>query len=290
LDEFAMIPILLHIGPLTIYSYGLMMALGFLAADLVVSLDCRRRGINRDFSSALVVWAAIFGIAGSRILDVLNNLSLYLANPKMIIFSSSGFVWYGGLTGGILAAYVLSHRWGIKFKVTADMCGPALAIGQAIGRIGCQLSGDGDWGLPSKLPWAMAYPNAIVGWNSQTVMTLNNKNELVSGYFPGVRVHPTPVYETILYTIVFVILWRFRRYNKIDGRVFYLYLVLAGASRFAVEFIRVNPRVALGLSEAQLIAMGMMIFGACAWMISGFGRARRDLQPGIGATQEGTAA
>jgi phosphatidylglycerol:prolipoprotein diacylglycerol transferase len=285
-----MIPILMHLGPLTIYSYGLMMALGFLAADFVISLDCRRRGIDRDYSSALVVWAAIIGIAGARVLDVINNLPSYLANPKMIVFSGSGFVWYGGLMGGILAAYVVSRRWHVSFKVTADMCGPALAIGQALGRIGCLLSGDGDWGMPSKLPWAMAFPHAIVGWNSQTVLTLNNKDQLVSGYFPGVRVHPAPIYETVLYTITFFILWRFRRYNQIDGRVFYLYLMLAGASRFAVEFIRINPRVALGLSEAQWIAIAMMVFGAVAWVISGRIGANREAVAAAPGVRAGTAA
>jgi phosphatidylglycerol---prolipoprotein diacylglyceryl transferase len=286
-----MIPILLHLGPLTIYSYGLMMALGFLAADLVISLDCRRRGIDRDFSSAMVVWSAIIGIAGARLLDVLNNLPTYLANPKMIIFSGSGFVWYGGLMGGILASYMVSRRWHLSFKVTADMAGPALAIGQAIGRIGCQLSGDGDWGLPSKVPWAMAYPRAIIGWNSQTVLTLNDNGQLISGYFPGVRVHPTPVYETILYTIVFFVLWRFRLHNRVDGRVFYLYLMLAGASRFTVEFFRINPRVAFGLlSEAQLIALGMITLGVIAWVVSGMGRSRQDAQAGVTGAQAGSAA
>jgi len=215
------------------------------------------------------VWAAIVGIASSRILDIFNNFSSYMADPKSMIFSGSGFVWYGGMIGGIIAVYVVSRRYGIPFLQTADMTAPALAIGQAIGRIGCLLSGDGDWGLPSTLPWAMAFPKAIVGWNSQTVLKLDLGGNLVSGFFPGVRVHPTPIYEAILYTGVFLILWSLRKKGLADGRLLYLYFILAGAARFMVEFLRVNPRVFGGLSEAQLIAIGMMIVGVVAWVASG---------------------
>jgi phosphatidylglycerol---prolipoprotein diacylglyceryl transferase len=267
-----MIPVLFKIGPFTIYSYGLMMALGFLAADYVIALEFGRRGYNPEHASTLVICAAIGGLAGSRLLDVLNNLSEYLADPRAIIFSGSGFVWYGGLGGGLLAAWLVARYYGIPFLTMADVCGPALALGQAIGRIGCQLSGDGDWGLPSKLPWAMAYPRAIVGWNAQTVLTLDGHGNLISGFYPGVRVHPAPIYETILYLGVFAVLWSLRRRIQVSGRIFYLYLILAGLCRFLVEFVRINPRVVLGLSEAQLIAIAMMVIGAAAY----YGSAARE--------------
>ena len=263
-----MIPVLFHIGPLAVYSYGMMMALGFLAADYVIALDCRRRGITTDYASSVVVWAAIVGIASSRLLDIINNFSAYWADPKSMIFSGSGFVWYGGMFGGIFATYLVSRYYKVSFLKTIDMCAPALAIGQAIGRLGCQLAGDGDWGLPSKLPWAMAYPRAIVGWNPQTVLTLDAHGQLVSGFFPGVRVHPAPVYETILYTVVFIVLWRLRG-RFADGRLFFLYFMLAGAARFLVEFVRINPRIFIGLTEAQLIGLGMIIFGSVAWYLTG---------------------
>ena len=146
-----------------------------------------------------------------------------------MIFSGSGFVFYGGMIGGILGAYIVSRWYRIGFAVTMDMCGPALAIGQAIGRMGCQLAGDGDWGLPSTVPWAMAYPRAIVGWNSDTVLKLDEHYRLVSGYFPGVRVHPAPMYETILYLGVFTILWSMRKTPHPDGWIIYWYLVLGGS-------------------------------------------------------------
>jgi phosphatidylglycerol---prolipoprotein diacylglyceryl transferase len=150
------------------------------------------------------------------------------------------------------------------------MCAPALAIGQALGRIGCHLSGDGDWGVPSTLPWAVAYTRAIVGWGPQTVLKVGPHGELVSGFFPGVRVHPTSVYEAILYTGVFLFLWSMRRRAGVEGRIFYLYLVLLGGCRFMVEFLRVNPRVLFGLSEAQLIGLAMVATGLVAlWMTGG---------------------
>jgi phosphatidylglycerol---prolipoprotein diacylglyceryl transferase len=264
-----MIPVLFHIGPLTVYSYGLMMALGFLAADWVVTLECRRRSLPADYASSMIVWAAIAGIAASRLLDIFNNFSGYMADPKSMIFSGSGFVWYGGMIGGIAAVYLVSRRYKIPFLQTADMAAPALAIGQAIGRLGCLTSGDGDWGLPSTLPWAMSFPKAIVGWNSDTVLKLGPGGTLVSGYFPGVRVHPTPIYESILYTGVFLLLWSLRKKGLADGRLLYLYLMLAGLARFMVEFLRINPRVFAGLSEAQVIAIGMMIVGGIGWLFSG---------------------
>jgi phosphatidylglycerol---prolipoprotein diacylglyceryl transferase len=263
-----MIPVLFHLGPLTVYSYGLMMALGFLAADYVIRLECVRRGLDPEYSSSIVITAAVAGLVGSRLYAILDDLPTYLADPKSMIFSGSGFVFYGGMIGGLIGAYLVSRWYRIGLGVTMDMCGPALAIGQAIGRIGCQLSGDGDWGLPSTLPWAMSYPKAIVGWNADTVLKLDEHYHLVSGYFPGVRVHPAPIYETILYLGVFTILWSMRKTSHPAGRIMYWYLVLGGAARFLVEFVRINPRVFYMLSEAQLIALAMMVIGGVALILT----------------------
>ncbi len=261
-----MIPVLFHLGPLTVYSYGLMMALGFLAADYVIRLECVRRGFDPEYSSSIVIVAAVTALVGARVYAILDDLPTYLADPRSMIFSGSGFVFYGGMIGGILGAYLVSRWYRIGFAVTMDMCGMALAVGQAIGRIGCQLSGDGDWGLPSTMPWAMAYPRAIVGWNSETVLKLDEHYRLVSGFFPGVRVHPAPVYETILYLGVFAILWSMRKTAHPAGRLMCWYLLLAGAARFLVEFVRINPRVFYMFSEAQLIAFAMMVVG-CVGLI-----------------------
>jgi len=274
-----MIPILLRLGPvqlfghpftLTIYSFGLMMALGFIAADLVIAADCPRRGLDPEYATAIVLWGALGGIIGARLYDVLDNWRLYMANPVSIVWSGAGFVWFGGFIGGVTAACFVARHYRVSVGATADMCAPALAIGQALGRIGCHLSGDGDWGVPSTVPWAVAYTKAIVGWGPQTVLKLGPHDELVSGFFPGVRVHPTSIYEAILYTGVFLFLWSMRRQAGVEGRIFYLYLVLLGGCRFLVEFLRVNPRVLFGLSEAQLIGLAMVAAGLLAlWMTGG---------------------
>ncbi|HLH77794.1 MAG TPA: prolipoprotein diacylglyceryl transferase [Candidatus Binataceae bacterium] len=263
-----MLPVLFRIGPLTVYSYGLMMALGFIAADLICTSEFKRRGLNPDQASMLVLWAALGGIAGSRLYDVIDNWPQYATHPSTIIFSGAGFVWFGGLMGGIAVSFLVVRHYGIKWLVAADSLAPGIAIGQALGRVGCLLSGDGDWGMESKLPWAMSYPHAIVGWTGRSVLALNHANQLVAapgcndyGCAPWVRVHPAPIYEALLYTAVCLFLWSIRKRSQPDGRLFYLYLILAGASRFMVEFIRVNPRVWMGLSEAQLIAALMVIGG-----------------------------
>jgi|HubBroStandDraft_1064217.scaffolds.fasta_scaffold07674_4 phosphatidylglycerol---prolipoprotein diacylglyceryl transferase len=267
-----MIPVLFHLGPLTVYSYGLMMALGFLAADYVIRVECVRRGLDPEYSSSIVITAAVAGLIGSRLYAILDDLPTYLADPKSMIFSGSGFVFYGGMIGGILGAYLVSRWYRIGFAITMDMCGPALAIGQAIGRMGCQLSGDGDWGLPSTVPWAMSYPKAIVGWNPDTVLKLGDHYQLVPACSNladclNVRVHPAPVYETILYLGVFYILWSMRK-TATPGHVIYWYLVLGGAARFLVEFWRINPRVFYMFSEAQVIAFFMMVIGGVALILT----------------------
>ena len=272
-----MVPVIVRLGPLTIYSYGLMMALGFIAADLLLSRECRRRGYKPEIASAIVIWGAIGGVVGARLYDVADNWSGYAANPGAIVFSGAGFVWYGGLIGGIIAASLVARHYRIPFLAIADMCAAPLALGQAFGRMGCQLSGDGDWGLPSKLPWAMEYPKAIVGWNAETVLRLDAHGRLVSGFYPGVRVHPTPIYEAILYALIFVALWFWRNRTAFRGQLLYMYLIFAGAERFAVEFLRINPRVFAGLSEAQLISIAMIVVGAAGW---GVGATRRqDTEP-----------
>jgi len=119
-------------------------------------------------------------------------------------------------------------------------------------RLGCQLAGDGDWGRETTLPWGMAYPNAIVGWD----------------YPPGVRVHPTPLYEFAAYTAVFLFLWSIRTRPLRDGTLFWLYLVLACGARFAIEFIRINPPFALGLTQAQVTSLALVAIGAWQLVVS----------------------
>lgn len=249
-----MIPVLFRIGPfhlfgtrieLPIYSYGTMMAVAFIVAGYLTGRELRRRGLPEEAASSMVVSAAIGGIVGSRLWAIAEAWQEFLRDPLSMILTGSGFVWYGGLLGGILGVYLTVRRGGLPWLEVTDCAAPALALGHAIGRIGCQLAGDGDWGKVSELPWAMAYPNAIVGWP----------------YPPGVRVHPTPLYEALAYTVVFVLLWGLRKRPFPAGTLFWLYLVLAPAARFAIEFVRINPPVLLGLSAAQLVSLALVLLG-----------------------------
>lgn len=242
-----MVPVLLQLGPLALYSFGAMMALAFLAAGHVTGNGLERRGLDRAHSSSIVWWGAIGGVVGSRILAIMNDWSSFVASPFASLFTGSGFVWYGGLVGGFLSVSAYIRYAGLPWLLVVDAIAPGLALGQAIGRIGCQLAGDGDWGIASTLPWAMAYPRAIYGWTEPD----------------GIRVHPAPVYETLLYSGAFLLLARMARQPSrfADGSVLFTYLILSGVARFLVEIVRIEPRVAAGLTEAQWFGIASVVFG-----------------------------
>lgn len=271
-----MIPVLFHIGSFPIYSFGVMAALGFLSANFVLSLECRRRGYDAGLADSIVVWGAIAGFGGSRIYDVFDNWNQYMAHPWSIVLSGAGFVWYGGFIGGLLSTLIIARIRKVSFLTITDMCAAPLVLGMAFGRMGCLLSGDGDWGLASTVPWAMAYPRAIVGWHGDlhlagggfipaTVLKLGPGGTLVDGFFPGVLVHPAPIYEIIMYLAIFAVIWGMRKRATFNGELLCLYLILAGAARFVVEFVRINPRVMWGLSEAQVISIPMVGAGFVLW-------------------------
>jgi phosphatidylglycerol:prolipoprotein diacylglycerol transferase len=240
-----LIPDVLHIGPIPIHVFGVCLALAFLAAGKAAAVAFERRGWDPEIASQALLWAAVGGIVGSRLWVVLENFSDVLAHPAEYLFTGKGFVFYGGLAGGAAAVTWVFRRGRIPWLAGADAVSPAIVLGQAIGRIGCQLSGDGDWGVETTLPWGMAYPYAVVGWP----------------YPPGVRVHPTPVYEAILYGLIFVVLWRRQGRPHADGTVFAWYLVLTGAARFFVEFLRIEPVIAFGLTSAQLVGLAIVPLG-----------------------------
>ncbi len=246
-------PVIFSLGPITIYSFGVMLALAFLAAGNVVARELERKGMDPDLSSSFVLWAAIGGLVGSRLLSLIGDWGAFLEHPLEFVFTGAGFVFYGGLLGGfITVSYFIWHH-GLRWLRVVDCIAPALAIGQCIGRIGCQLAGDGDWGLPSTLPWAMSYPHAIIGWEAWT---------RANGLPVDVRVHPAPIYESLGYGIVFLILWSVRKAPSPDGTMLWLYLLLSGVVRFCVEFVRINPRVFYGFTEAQLMSLAIVAIGA----------------------------
>jgi phosphatidylglycerol:prolipoprotein diacylglycerol transferase len=234
----------IHLGPLTLQTFGIAFALAFLAAGALVSRRLGELGKPTDWAYEVILAALVGGIVGARLDFVLENYSSVKDDLLGNIFSGSGLVWYGGAIGGAIGVTLWAWWRGMLSAALLDLCAAPLALGYAIGRIGCQVSGDGDYGKAWDGPWAMAYPDGTKPIDTP--------------------VHPTPIYETLAMGLVAYLLWRLRdRYQA--GVLFAIYLVLAGAERFLIEFIRRNEDVFLGLTQAQLISLGMIAAGA-AWI------------------------
>jgi phosphatidylglycerol:prolipoprotein diacylglycerol transferase len=227
---------------ISIKTFGVMFALAFLACGAVVARRLRELDKPVDWAYEIVFAALLGGVVGARAYYVIQNYSEVKHDLIGSIFSGSGLVWYGGAIGGAIAVLVWM-RWRQAFELRMfDMCATALALGYAIGRIGCQVSGDGDYGIRSSLPWAMGYPHG----------TLPTP--------PGVRVQPTPIYETVTMCLLAYLLWRLRDRVR-PGVVFALYLVGSGLERFLIEFIRRNKEVLVGLTGPQLESAVLFAIG-----------------------------
>jgi phosphatidylglycerol:prolipoprotein diacylglycerol transferase len=235
----------LHIGPLTLQTFGICFGVAFIVSGAIVARRLGELGKPRDWAYEIVFAALDGGLVGARVDYIVQNYDKVSDDLLGNIFSGSGLVWLGGLLGGALGVIIWAWRRGFLGIALLDVCAPALAAGYAIGRVGCQVSGDGDYGTHSDLPWAMSYPHG-------TVPTTDT-------------VHPTPVYETLAMGAVALVLWNLRDRFR-PGLLFALYLVLAGLERLLVEFIRRNENAALGLTLPQLISVGMILAGG-AWLL-----------------------
>jgi phosphatidylglycerol:prolipoprotein diacylglycerol transferase len=225
---------------LDVKTFGLFFALNFVAWGAVVAVRLRELGKPADWSWEMVFVALAGGFVGARLYYLAQNWDEVDGNLLSALFSGSGLIWYGGLLGGALAVAVWAWRRDFLGAHLLDLAAIGLPIGYAIGRIGCQLSGDGDYGKPADLPWAMAYPDGTVPTTDE--------------------VHPTPIYETVVMGTVGLVLWNLRDRVR-PGGLFALYLVLAGAERFLVEFVRRNTDAALGLTAAQLESGALFLIG-----------------------------
>lgn len=253
-----MIPFL-HLGPLTIPTFGLMVATGLLAAAYLLQADFDRHReqfvksgylknvklSHHDEGFLIIGIAGLAGLVGARLYHVLETPRELIADPSMLI-SRFGFAWFGGFLGGFVALLLLARRLHIPSLKFMDLCSPAAAVGYAIGRIGCLLSGDGDYGVPTTLPWGMSFPNGVVPTTE--------------------RVHPTPLYEFLIWLVIAAILWQVGK-NAVKGagtagEAFCFYLILTGVARFLIEFIRINPRSFFGLSNAQTASLVSIVLGA----------------------------
>lgn len=244
----------IHVLGISIKTFGLMFALGFVACGAVLARRLREVGRPADWAYEMVFAALVGGLVGARGYYLIQHWSTVKHDLVGSAFSGTGLVWYGGAIGGGLAVLGWARWRGVLDWTTIDMAGTVLALGYAIGRIGCQVSGDGDYGIRSSLPWAMGYPKG-------TVPTP-----------PGVKVQPTPIYETVSMCLVAWVLWRLRDRVR-PGVIFALYLVLSGLERLLVEFIRRNREVAAGLTAPQFESIALMVIGGAAlvWMVRRWG-------------------
>lgn len=239
-----MYPTLFEIGGLSFHSFGLMAALALIVPGmLIVRPLIARRGANPGFAIELVIAAGVGGFVGARIYYLAEHWTVAKLDLGGALFGGIGFTWYGGLIGGFVAVvgWTLIRR--VPLGIIANAMAPATAAGYAIGRIGCQLAGDGDYGRESDLPWAMGYPNG-------TVPTP-----------PGVTVHPTPVYEILIMLPIIWVLWRLAGRDHSGWWTFGWFLVLSGAERLLVEFLRRNPEWLAGLTQPQWVSIGSIVVG-----------------------------
>jgi phosphatidylglycerol:prolipoprotein diacylglycerol transferase len=227
----------ISIGGLEIQTFGLALGVAFLVAGWMVSKRLGELGRNVDFAYEMVFAALIGGLVGAKL--------WYLAENGGPLFSGTGLTFYGGLIGGALAVVAWAKYRGELDLQLADAVSPSLAAAYAIGRIGCQLAGDGDYGSDWDGPWAMSYPNGTVPIDTP--------------------VHPTPIYETLAMGLFAILLWRWRDRWR-PGTLTAIYLIGAGLERFLIEFIRRNDAVALGLTQAQWVSLAMMLAGG-AWLV-----------------------
>ncbi len=247
----------IHAGHFQIGTFGILLWLAAVAGCWVLHRNLVRHRITVDGQGAdaigIVAFVTIAGVIGAKLWHVLEQPAELMAHPAAVLFDRAGFAWFGGLLGGIAALVWQARAAALRPLSMLDLCTPAAAIGYGVGRIGCLTSGDGDYGVPTKLPWGVSFPNGLVPTTD--------------------HVHPTPVYELLVALLIGALLWRqsapgkgaLERRGLLTGE----YLMLSGLARFLVEFIRINPRIYYGMSNAQVASLGTILVGG--WV---FWRAR----------------
>jgi phosphatidylglycerol:prolipoprotein diacylglycerol transferase len=237
-----MIPFI-HIWHFELPTFGLMLALSAFCAGFLLHRNFLRYSIDGDAITIIAI-ATIAGVLGAKLWHVFETPTYLFAHPGVLL-DRSGLAWFGGLVTAIAALLLQARGARVRSLTMLDLCAPSAALGYALGRIGCFTSGDGDYGLPSTLPWAMSFPHGI---DPTTV-----------------RVQPTPLYECFVGIIITVYLWR--RSAPLRGRLLNAgfitgeYLIWTGIARFLVEFIRRNPRLYWGMTNAQVASLGSIVAG-----------------------------
>ena len=230
----------IHIGHFSIGTFGLCLWLASVCACWVLFRNFRRFGIDAD-AVGIAAYTTVAGVVGAKLWHVLEDPAFLMQHPALVLFDRAGFAWFGGLLAGIAVLMWQGKQARVGALGMLDLAAPAAAIGYGVGRIGCLVSGDGDYGVPTHLPWGMSFPNGLVPTTQ--------------------RVHPTPIYELLGALVIAFYLWRRGDSRLPTGQLTGEYLVLSGVARFLVEFIRINPRIHWGMSNAQVASLGSIAAG-----------------------------
>jgi phosphatidylglycerol:prolipoprotein diacylglycerol transferase len=243
-----------------------MLALGFIAGSYLLVSEFKRRNLDPNIANNITLIALLAGVVGSKILYLIENWSSFVIDPAGMTFNPGGLTFYGGFLLAAGSIYVYGRNKNISFFTIGDAIAPGLMLGYGIARLGCHLAGDGDYGFPTTLPWGTDYSHGTY----PPSIAFKDFPEITSR-FPGgivpntIPCHPTPVYEFIICALMCWFLWRIRKETIPVGKLLSIYLLLAGIERFVIEFLRPNPRIFMGLSEAQLIALILVAIGIFGW-------------------------
>ncbi len=245
--------------PLPVPTFGLFVGIAFFSGVWLATGEARRRlpSQSPELMTNACVIALFAGIVGARLFHLLEYPREFLANPAEMIFSRSGFTIYGGLIVGMLAGLAYCRRKRAPLAPMLDAVAPPLMLAYAIGRIGCQISGDGDWGIAADLA-------AKPGWLPTWLWAQTYQGNIAGVQIPSPGVYPTPIYETLMSLAAFGILWALRKRAHASGWLFGVYLVLAGVERLLIEFIRVNTAYTIfgmEITQAQLISVACVVAG-----------------------------
>ena len=267
-------PFIIHLGKFTITGYGIMLMAAFLVAGWVFAHELKRVGKDPSIAWDCVVFAVVGGLAGGKIYYTL------LTRDMSALFSRGGLVWYGGFIGGVLA--VMGYLWWKKQSIReqSDLVAPALAIGYAVGRIGCFLVGD-DYGVPTSMPWGVAFPQGSPPTTAR-VLEQDFGVAIPPGTPPDqvLAVHPTQLYEVFISLAVFLLLWRMRRHRFASGWLFGVYLVLMGMERIFVEIFRAKDDRFIGpFTLAQAVSIAMITIGVAVVLRTRAGTAKPPAAP-----------
>ena len=252
-------PFAFNIGPLEVTGFGLAVLLAFVIAQIISQQELLRRGYQREADAIpdLILASVIGTLVGGKL-----YYAGIVTQDWSTLWGRAGFVFWGGFIGSVSACWIVIRKKKLSFARFADVGGIAIAAGYAVGRTGCWAVGD-DYGRPWDGPLAVMFPEGA------PASTARNMNQVFGTPIPEgatpdtvLAVHPTQLYETTLGLIMFLILWRFRNHRNREGWLFGMYMVLAGAERFFIEFFRAkDDRFAMGLTLAQVIAITLVITG-----------------------------